>query len=372
MAEQALLGDYVSLQYGKLPPKDSSPEAVYPIFTGYRISGFSKTYLFPEPEVVVIARGVGGTGDVKISPPFSYITNLSIVLQPTRPVNKWYLRDYLSLANLRQLDSGAAQSMITIESLRKFPITLPTIEVQNKVAEIIARYDDLIETNRRRIALLEEAARLLYREWFVNLRFPGHEQGKMVDGLPAKWRRVKLSEICQQERNQVDPASVASDTPYLSMEHMTSKSICLGAWGAAEKVSSSKIRFQRGDILFGRIRPYFHKVGIAQVDGVTSTDMIVVRAKSKRLQPVVALVMSSDDFVGYAVTTSNGTKMPRADWKVLKNWEIQLPNENILTEFAERLIPIFESLDVLSGQNIALKKSRDELLPKLMSGEIQV
>lgn len=260
---------------------------------------------------------------------------------------------------------GATVHHLNLKDIRALPIPeLPTVEIQKAKASIIKAYYDLIETNRRRITLLEESAKLLYREWIAGCDMTTHTR--------ASWKRTKLESICDLIKDQADPGKVAPDTPYLSMEHMTSKSISLAEWETAGKVSSLKLHFKSGDVLFGRIRAYFHKVGIAQISGITSTDMLVVRAKTQDLLPLVALTMSSDEFVAHAVVTSNGTKMPRADWKVLKAWELLIPPPSEISEFAAKVLPIFRLLEVLSTQNRRLTEARDALLPKLMSGEIQV
>ena len=116
---------------------------------------------------------------------------------------------------------------------------LPPIDVQRRIADILSTYDDLIENNRRRIALLEEAARQLYREWFVRLRFPGHEHSAISNGVPDGWERKVLGELCEEIRDSVSPGTLEPDTPYIGLEHMPRRSIALSEWGTAEDVTSS-------------------------------------------------------------------------------------------------------------------------------------
>lgn len=271
---------------------------------------------------------------------------------------------------LLSVAQGAAQQNINITNVRALDVPLPPLAVQQRIASVLSHYDELIDANRRRIQLLEESVRLLYREFFVNLRRSRFKLAPGADGLPEGWRRLQLADICCQVKEQADPTKVDSDTPYLSMEHMEPKSLSLGEWETAGKVNSSKLRFQRRDVLFGRIRPYFHKVGIAQVDGITSTDMIVARPNSEELLPLVALTMSSDEFVAHAVATSNGTKMPRADWKVLREWSVLLPGRSELIDFSEKVLPVLDLLESLSSQNRLLRSARCAFMPKLMSGEL--
>lgn len=246
------------------------------------------------------------------------------------------------------------------------------LSAQQRIAALLSAYDDLIENNQRRIKLLEEAARLLYREWFVALRFPGHERVKVVDGLPQGWMRAQLDGICQEVKDLVHPSEVEPTSPYLSMEHMPSRSICLGVWETANKVGSTKAKFMANDVLFGKIRPYFHKVGIAQVSGITSTDVIVMRAKLPKFLSLLAMIVSADEFVGHAVTTSNGTKMPRANWQVLRKWPILVPPEQLMADYAAKTLPIFNQIKMLSLQTRLSREARDTLLPRLMSGALAV
>lgn len=260
---------------------------------------------------------------------------------------------------------GATVPHIKVGDAENLEIPTPPLETQQFIGGLLAAYDDLIENNRRRIALLEESVQLLYRE----LRRASQSMGQR-QGLSGGCKKVRLADICSQVREPADPAKTDPETPYLSMEHMQSRSIALSVWETAGKVSSSKLRFQRRDVLFGRIRPYFHKVGVAQIDGITSTDMIVVRPNGEHLLPLAVLAMSSDEFVAHAVATSNGTKMPRADWKVLKDWPVVVPGDSELGEFSERVLPVLDLLEVLGSRNRLLKSARDSLLPRLLSGEL--
>jgi len=238
---------------------------------------------------------------------------------------------------------------------------------------ILKSYDDLIENNRRRIQLLEEAARLLYREWFVHLRFPGHEHVAIKDGVPEGWERRTLGDLCKEIRETVKPEALEPDTPYIGLEHMPRRSISLGEWGTAEQITSSKHRFHEGDILFGKIRPYFHKVGIAFVDGIASSDTIVIRPCEHDLRNFVLMTVSSDPFVAVtAQTMREGSKMPRADWKQMQAYLTPLPPSGLLDNFDRSIQAIIEQLKSLSLTNQKLAQARDLLLPRLMNGEIIV
>jgi type I restriction enzyme S subunit len=271
------------------------------------------------------------------------------------------------------LRSGVAQPQLPIRDINRITLPLPSIDEQSRIANFISNFDDLIENARRRIQLLEQSARLLYKEWFVRLRFPGYEHVKIKDGVPEGWERIPLSAICFEVRDAVRPDQVEPSTPYIGLEHIPRRSITLNEWGYAEDVESSKFRFAEGDILFGKIRPYFHKVGFAITEGITSSDSIVIRANRNELTAYCLALISSDQFIAVASkTVKEGSKMPRADWKFMRQYPILLPVQSVLLSFNQFFDNIKRQLKILALQGQNLSKARDLLLPRLMNGEIEV
>ncbi|MDA2933652.1 restriction endonuclease subunit S [Acidobacteria bacterium AH-259-D05] len=271
-------------------------------------------------------------------------------------------------------ETGSTAKHVNMKDIRRLPLKkLPQLDVQEAIGSILSAYDDLIENNRRRIQLLEQAARLLYKEWFVYLRFPGHEHVTITDGVPEGWEKVPLSELCTDVRESANPKDLPPDTAYIGLEHIPRRSITLNEWGMASEVNSNKFKFAEGDILFGKIRPYFHKVGFALVDGVASSDAIVIGPAENHLYHYVLFLLSSDEFVALASkTVREGSKMPRADWKFLLKSEFKLPSETLLGLYSDAVKPICNQLRNLALHNHQLAKARDLLLPRLMNGEVAV
>jgi type I restriction enzyme S subunit len=271
------------------------------------------------------------------------------------------------------LFTGATIKHLPREKLAKVEIEFPPPEVQRRIAHMLSAYDDLIENNRRRMALLEEAARQLYREWFVRLQFPGHEHTGIIDGVPEGWHPKVLGDLCEEVRDSVSPDTLEPETPYIGLEHMPRRSISLCEWETAQTVTSTKHRFREGEILFGKIRPYFHKAGVAFVDGVASSDAIVIRPVEPRVRGLVLMTVSSDPFVAVtAQTMREGSKMPRADWKQMKEYGVALPPDGLLNSFDTFIATAVNQLKTLAVTNQKLRAARDLLLPRLMSGEIAV
>jgi type I restriction enzyme S subunit len=290
-------------------------------------------------------------------------------------------RDGVGLVSLARrtiigTSGGSAITNISQDSLASLQIPLPPLPTQRKIAAILSAYDDLIENNTRRIAILEDMAQAIYREWFVHFRFPGHEGVRMVESelgpVPEGWKVVKLGDIAQDVRRSIKPDQVDPDTPYVGLEHIPRKSIALADWSNANQIQSTKLIFKRGEILFGKIRPYFHKVVVAPIEGICSTDTIVILPKKAKHFALVLCCVSSEHFVDYATQTSQGTKMPRADWKVLVKYPIVLSPPVILSQFSEVVQDIVAQIHNLIFRNRNLRRTRDLLLPRLISGDLDV
>ena len=271
---------------------------------------------------------------------------------------------------------GAAQQNLNQGLIKDFEIPVPPLPTQRKIAAILYTYDDLIENNRRRIEIIEETAQLIYREWFVHFRFPGHEGVRMVDSplgpIPEGWDAVTVGEIAGEVRRGIEPGDVDPQTPYVGLRHLPRKSVALSDWDVADNAGSTKLAFCAGEILFGKIRPYLHKVSVAPVDGICSTDTIVIKPKVPEWFSLVLATVSSEHFIEYATQTSQGTKMPRANWKVLAKYDVALPPLAVLSPFndiVEDTVGLLRNI-VLRGR--ILRVTRDLLLPRLISGEIDV
>ncbi len=244
------------------------------------------------------------------------------------------------------------------------------------IARSLGTFDDLIEINRRRIEVLEGMARLLYREWFVHFRYPGHEGMELVDSdlgpIPEGWIAGEFSDLVSEITETVPPDDIAEGTPVVGLQHLPRRSTTLHDWENASHVGSRRKVFSEGDILFGKIRPYFHKVVDAPIPGCSSTDAIVFRPKGGLFRSRALAVASSDEFVGVATATSNGTKMPRANTRILMSYGIPHPTRDVEDAFSGTVGPMDALRKTLAAQNRVLRETRDLLLPRLVSGELDV
>lgn len=206
----------------------------------------------------------------------SSIIRVRINEQKSEPLF-WY---YYFTSSVGRADIEAIVTQLNVSGIRsselsEIAVLAPPPDIQRRIANILSAYDDLIELNLRRIAIQEEFVRRLFDEWMIKLRRPGPEVtpliGSKSDSLPEGWEKACLADLVDDIRNSVLPSQIPPDTPYVGLEHMPRRSTTLLSFGRADEVRSTKLKYRSGDILFAKIRPYFHKVVFATSSGVTST-----------------------------------------------------------------------------------------------------
>lgn len=291
----------------------------------------------------LVASGAGKCSIVReVKEPTTFESHLIRVrLDTTKAVPLFYYYYFKSpLSPMKTIVTICAQAGIRGSDLATLSVECPDLPTQRRIASILSAYDDLIENNRRQIKLLEEAAQRLYREWFVELRFPGHESVKVVDGVPEGWKKGTFDDICIVKKDALTPDKISPGMPYIGLEHIPRNDFCLADWGMSEEVNSNKFRFNAGDILFGKIRPYFHKVGFTICNGICSTDSIVMNANDE-YYCLLLMTASSDEFVDYTYQTcKEGAKMPRADWNTMKMYPVLIPDSVLLRRFNKQISAI--------------------------------
>ena len=291
--------------------------------------------------------------------------------------------------------SGGGGSVYTNVSKSRFSdieVDVPPLREQRAIAATLGALDDKIDLNRRMNETLEALARALFKDWFVDFgptrakmegRAPYLDRDiwelfpdRLVENghkkVPEGWSTGTFGDVAMQCGESVRPDTLDPTTPYIGLEHMPRRSIALSKWAGAGKVSSGKLSFRRGDFLFGKLRPYFHKVGIAPVDGICSTDIVVLNAREQHGASFVLACISQDEFVAFTKRTSDGTKMPRTSWGRMEQFRLCVPCEHTLQIFDELARPILNRIIDNVHESRTLAALRDLLLPRLMSGEIRV
>lgn len=267
---------------------------------------------------------------------------------------------------------GATMLNLNTTILSNIPVFLPPIETQHRIADILSAYDDLIENNRKQIKLLEEVAQRLYKEWFVDLRFPGHEHTKIVDGVPEGWRSGILDNIVSETGKATQKENRQNYDYYLPIDCLPKKSIGYVDTNDIELAESSLVSFDKGDIIFGAMRPYFHKVVVARNKGLTRSTCFVLNSRSENMWGYVAMLLFDSATVEYATQISVGTTMPYVRWKDMKLMPVLIPTNQIAASFNVLIKPEINKIGLLANQISILGEARDRLLPKLMSGDVEV
>lgn len=385
------LADFSSMKYGKMPDKSKVSESGYPIFTGYKVSGYYPDFMYEEPQLIVVARGVGGTGDVKLSPPYSYITNLSIIVElDEKIVDKYFLYYSLSNKNLRVLDSGSAQSQITINDLKNYKVNIPTLEEQKEIALLLKSLDDKIELNNAINKNFEEMAQALFKRWFVDFEFPNEygEPYKSSGGefeetelglIPKGWKPGTISELgeivggatpSKKKEDYYTDRGIPWITPK-DLSKTSNKYISRGEIDISQEgFNNSSVKLlPKGTVLFSSRAPIGY-IAIAKNEVTTNQGFkSVIPFKHVGSEFVYYLLKSNVETIESRASGSTFKEISGAE---MKRVPVLIPTENVLAKFNEIVEPLGKLAQKCEEENEHLTQIRDTLLPKLMSGEIRV
>jgi type I restriction enzyme, S subunit len=263
---------------------------------------------------------------------------------------------------------GSTVNRIALIEFPSYPIKVPSLKIQKSISSILSNIDRKIDNLRRQNETLEEIARSIFKHWFIDFEFPNPDGkpykssgGAMVRSelgdIPEGWRVGKLGDIAKNIKNGIRESEIKPEMLHIGLEHIPRRCIALDSWEKAVGVASNKFKFVEGNILFGKLRPYFHKVGIAPVGGICSTDILVVDSKDKAYFEIVLMLLSSDDFIRYVTLASEGTRMPRTSWEYMKDYPITVSNSPLTKKFNELLHPSIEKLKINIFQIQTLTKT---------------
>lgn len=362
---------------------------IYPFFqTGdvkaatLRLSEYSQTYneeglaqslLWPAGTLLItIAANIGDTAVLDIPGCFPD----SVVGFTSNPAKSdvvfvKYLLDYIK-RHFENMSRGTTQDNLSLEKLLSVSLSYPDVSTQSKIASILSAYDDLIENNNRRIKLLEEIAQRIYREWFVDFRYPGHEAVPLVDSevgpIPTGWAPIPLSTVSDIVMGQSPPSSAYNRTNDGLPFHQG-----VGSFGkhipAHEVYSNSGSRLANdGDILLS-IRAPVGRINIADRQLILGRGVAGIRP---RTAPRWFLLSSLQFFFREEDVLGNGSIFKSVTKRDVETLMLLWPGAELATKFSEALEPVWLELRILTESNSNLGSTRDLLLPRLISGEIDV
>ena len=420
---------------GKTPRKTSSgiPLITAKIVKGGRIETPNE-FIAEEDYVDWMRRGVPECGDVVVTTeaPLGEVAQLGnervalaqrLICLRGKPgvLNNNFLK-FLMQSNgvqeqLRSRATGTTVLGIKQSELRKVILPLPPLPEQRAIAHILGTLDDKIELNRRMNETLEELARALFKSWFVDfdpvhakatLRnhalhdgtsanqggsdwsvgrahayldsmdpaiaalFPDHFVDSELGEIPTGWKVGVLGDVLRQRVERCRASEETALLPYVPIDCISPRSLSLTESKAGVEAKSSLTKFYAGDLLFGAMRPYYHKVCIAPFDGTTRTTAFVLHPKRENDFSFAALLLHDAATIDFATRNSTGSTIPYAVWSgSLEEMTITLPASSVLNVFDKIVRPLFMRVIQPYFESRALAALRDALLPKLVSGELQ-
>jgi type I restriction enzyme S subunit len=270
---------------------------------------------------------------------------------------------------------GAAIQNINTDIVRSTEIQLPDLATQRAMTAVLGAYDDLIATNQRRIALLEDAARRLYRQWFVYLRFPGHESMVVKDGVPEGWRKQTLASVADVNARSIGARDRPDSVLYIDISTVSTGLIGeVTPYAFADAPGRARRRVVHGDVIWSCVRPNRRSYALIWEPDerlVASTGFAVLSATGVPFS-YLFFTTTTDAFVGHLEQNATGAAYPAVTAKTFEDAEILVPDGDTLAAFDHSVLPQLEQTEFLKQQNRALAQARDLLLPKLMSGQLDV
>lgn len=316
-------------------------------------------------------------------------TGFAVLTPDETVVDPYYLYCFLTLnPNIELLQAIAENSTSAYPSIKprdisELEIELPNLDTQKSISIFLRSINEKIDLNNQITSNLEELSKNLFKNWFIDFEFPNEggepyrsSGGKMVESelgwIPAGWEVSKVKDVAQNVGKNVKISEIDNETPYIGLEHMPRASVALSSWETSEKVNSNKKSYKKKDILFGKLRPYFKKVGIAPTNGICSTDILVINSIKAEHFSFLVCLLTQDKFIEYCNQTSTGTRMPRAGWQAMGDYKLALPPIELASKFEDLLNPFFDQILSLIYQNKKLEGIRKSLIPRLLSGEIVI
>lgn len=336
----------------------------------------------PEDTVLIVVRGMSLAKEFRVSitqRPMTFNQDLK-ALQPSRKVDPYFLYYYLrsQAREIRDSSTEASHGTKKLEShiIEAWPLPLPPRRTQQAIVDILSAYDNLIENNRRRIQLLEQATRLLYKEWFVHLRFPGHEHLKVKNGVPEGWEKKKISDVCQTVGGGTPSTKVSEywdgDVTWVVPSDIT-KNDCLALLGSERTITEkglreSSARMVPANTILMTSRASVGYFAVMDIDVCTNQGFINIIPNDEEFR--MYLLFNLMNRVEEIRSNAKGTTYPEISKGRFRDMDITVPTSTLIAEFSRPSWDVIQQIRILKKSIDRLETGRDLLLPRLMSGEV--
>ncbi len=368
------LGDAVTFQRGFDITKNEQTNEGIPIVSSSGVSSFHNLWKTEGPGVVIGRKGTLGTVHFIKGNFWAHDTTLWV--KDFKGNDCRFIYYFLKTLHLENFDTESSNPTLNRNHLHKIKVVFPQLGIQKKITAILSAYDDLIENNRRRIALLEKMAEEIYREWFVRMRFPGHEQAKFEKGVPVGWRQAELGEVAEINARSIKRGSELEWIEYLDISAVSTN----------QMAAPSKVKFveapgrarrllRHGDVSWSSVRPgnrAYCLVLHPQESLVASTGFAVISPKKNIPYSFIHRAVTTNSFVEEMIAVANGAAYPATSFEDFEKAKILLPSTPLLERFHKISEPLLLLADKLNKQITVLVELRDALLPRLISGKLPV
>ncbi len=381
------LGDITRIKTGKLDSNAAVPNGAYPFFTCDPTTLSIDKWAYDTEAILLAGNNASGNYTAKYYKGKFNVYQRTYIIETLDPqfasvrFMAYAMNQQLQL--LKVMSSGSTTKFLTMKMLTQLSINLPSIETQNYIATILSRYDSLIENYQKQIKLLEEAAQRLYKEWFVDLRFPGHEHTKIVNGLPDGWEKRTIDDVTCKVTTGLNPRKNfvlgKGSNYYVTIKNMADNTFFLD--DRCDKVDNEALKkinkrsdLKIGDILFSGIGTIGR---VALVDIPTnnwnvSESVFTLRVNDIVTKELLYLILLSPDMQNYCQSNAHGAAQKGIRMADLKAYSFNLPPFGLVQKFTSLVTPTIKKVSSIRNQIRLLTEARDRLLPKLMSGEINV
>lgn len=371
--KKTYLRDLIVIKNGKDHKKLKN--GPYPVYGSGGIMRYADSYLYDQESVLLPRKGTLNNIQF-VTEPFWTVDTCYYTVVNRDKVLPYFLYCCLCKMDIQSLNTGSAVPSMTFEKYYSIEVPIPPLSTQHCIANILSRYDSLIENYQKQVKLLEEAAQRLYKEWFVDLHFPGHENTNIIDGVPEEWEKKKVGEIGTVITGKTPSTSnkenYGGSIPFITIPDMHTgiypvSSVFLSEKGAE---SQSKKYIPQGALIVSCIG--------------TAGLVCITKERCQTNQQINSLILDDKEMLHYMYFVflslkehlnnigSNGATMTNVNKSKFEGIDIVVPSSCIIRDFSQRTTPYFENIKSLQSQLRLLTEARDRLLPKLMSGEITI
>lgn len=309
--------------------------------------------------------------------------HVSIIRVDKKIVDPRYLLFTINLKSYKDLllnisETGATREALTKDDILNFKVIFPPLLIQTRIADILSAYDEFAENNQKRIEILKKMAEQLYKEWFVNMRFPGHQNTKFIKGVPEGWEYKNLKQVVKTQYGFTASAEANSEIgpKFLRITDIAQKEL---KWSEVPYCilpdkDFKKYKLNHGDVVIARTGATvgYAKLIINPPKAVFASYLVRVVPKSKLDIFLIGIAVESNDFKNFIQSVATGAAQPQANAELMSLFTILVPIDEIKVKFNSVVEPCFLETDFLKKQNDNLRQTRDLLLPRLVSGKLSV